>query len=249
MRWRRSLAILLTALLFPFGSSRKAEAGGLPLGLPAQEITQLLNHVQLAMAYVRQALQIYNQIQMIRMMTREGMNLALFPNLAGMVISDVAGIRNLVQATQGLSYGMAANDQMFRNTYQSYAASTAPFSTKYQNWATTTLNTALALAKSAGMQQDTIMREQSFNSQMQALMSTPQGTDQTLEKANVLAFSMLRQMQNLRLLMASDMQSKAAFTGYQVAKEQAATDEAQQANAYAQRDVDHSQFGSVPGQN
>jgi P-type conjugative transfer protein TrbJ len=244
MQWRKAFLLPLAVCFFPH-----ADAGGLPLGLPAQEITQLLNHAQLAMSYVRQAQQIYNQIQMIRMMTREGLNLSLFPNLAGMVISDVAGIRNLVQATQGLSYGMAANDQMFRDTYQPYAASTAPFSTRYQNWATTTLNTALALAKAAGLQQDSIMNEQVFNSRMQAMMSTPQVADQTLEKANVLAFAMLRQMQNLRLLMSSDMQSKAAYTGYQVAKDQAATDDARQANAYVSRDVDHSQFGSVPGQN
>jgi P-type conjugative transfer protein TrbJ len=218
-------------------------------GFPAQETTQWLNHAELVLGDLRMAQQIYNQVQMIRMMTREGLSLAMVPNLAGMIMGDLTGIRNIIRQSQGLSYGLAANDQLFRQTYSSYGVGLGmPYSSQYQNWSTMTLNMAAMLAKVAGAQQDQVMGEQPLNAQMQSLLATPQGTDQAIELTNVLSGQMVNQMQNLRTMMAADMQSKASFMAYQISKDQAVQASADIANAYVHRDVDHSQYGNVPGQ-
>lgn len=221
-------------------------AGGLPIGLPSQELTQILVKVQLALQYERQAEQIRHQIEMIRIATQNGIHLSEAPAMAGMVLTDVAQMRNLIRLSQDLSFGFAANDANFRNTYTSYAQSTEPFSNQYVTWAQSTLNAALGAARMAGLSQDQVWSEQSVNQHLQSLMASPAGANQSLEIANSLSMSIAGQMQKLRTLVASDMQSKAAFTGYQVAKDQAKESDTSAATAYVERNADHTQFGSVP---
>jgi P-type conjugative transfer protein TrbJ len=220
--------------------------GGIPIGIPSQEITQIMIHVQQALQYERQAEQVYYELQMLRDMAQQARHLADIPRLSEALLSDIGDIRNIIKETQGLSYGFAANDANFRNTYNVYAQNTKPFYAQYTDWAGATLNTALAAARAAGVQQDQVWSEQKTNAALQAMMSTTQGREQALEIANSLSFTMVGQMQKLRSLMATDMLSKASFSGYQIARDQASETDTSAATAYVERPPDHSQYGNVP---
>lgn len=234
-------------LMMFFAPHPQMSAGGLPIGLPSQEWTQILVKVQLAMQYERQAQQIANQLQMIRMEVQNGLHLIEHPMVGSAVLADIAGLRTLIRDSQGLAYGFAANDAAFRATYGSYAQSTQPFSNRYMDRAAATLNIALGAARAAGLAQDQVWSEQSVNQHIQSLMATPAGANQSLEIANSLALGEVGQLQKLRALIASDMQSKAAFTGYQISKDQAKESDTSAATAYVEREADHRQFGFVPG--
>jgi len=227
-------------------SAFTAIPGGLPIGLPAQEFTALLTKAQLALQYERQAQQIANQVQMIRMEVQNSLHLQNNPIIASSVMNDISAIRSLIRDSQSLAYGFADNDAMFRQTYGDYARSTQPFSDQYLSRAQATLNMALGAARMAGISQDQVWNEQSTNQRIQMLMATPAGANQSIEIANTLALGELGQIQKLRQLIASDMQSKAAYTGYQITKDQAKESDTSAATQYVEREADHRQFGSVP---
>src|SRR4051794_4263979 len=93
MRKQRLLRYTVALVLsVPIGHT-----GGV-IGIPAQEWTQIMVKVQLAMQYERQAQQVYNQVQMIRMMAQNGVHLNEIPGFSQMIMGDIGGLRQMVQA-------------------------------------------------------------------------------------------------------------------------------------------------------
>jgi len=207
------------------------EARAQLFGLGATEITQLLNHAQLAMTYIKEAQTALNAIQMAQMMVREGVNLAQHPTTN--IAYDLGMLSSILVQSQGLAGDMAQMDVAFRQTYGNYSGPDAAtqFALQYNNWANTTLNTIRGSVNAAGYQGSMLGNEQAWMTQIQMMNKTTMGRDQSLQLGNTIAIEEIAQLQKLRQLMIADMTSKGAFTAQQVNGQQA--QQAAQQNGFA----------------
>jgi P-type conjugative transfer protein TrbJ len=210
-------------------------------------------HIQMAIGLAGQTVQIANEIQSIQMAIQEGNLLQSVPDIAGAIAADAGALRGIIQQSQGLGYGFAANDATFRNTYQPYAASPLgltqgmPYLTAYTGWAMTTQNATLAALQAAGIQQDQVWNEPQMQNTLQNMMTNTGGRDQLLGAMGVVSEEMISQLEKLRLLMTADMQSKNAYLGYQLTRDQTTAAATAIAVDQVDRVPDHAQFGNVPG--
>jgi len=200
-----------------------------PLG--ATEITQLLNHAQLAMTYIKEAQTALNAIQMAQMMVREGVNLAQHPSTN--ISYDLGMLSSILMQSQGLAGDMAQMDAAFRQTYGIYGGPDAAmnYALQYNNWANTTLNTIRGSVNAAGYQGTMLQNEQMWMAQIQRMNQTTMGRDQSLQLGNTIATEEVAQLQKLRQLMIADMGSKGALAAQQVNTQQA--QQAAQQNGFA----------------
>jgi type IV secretion system protein TrbJ len=221
------LAVCLALLIVPVQSAR-AQFFPYP---GATEITQLANHAQLALTYIKEAQTALHAIQMAQMMVREGVNLAKHPSTN--IAADLAMLSNILVQSQGLAADMAQMDVTFRKVYGTYNGPDAAtqFALKYNDWTNSTLNTIGAALKAAGYQGNLLNNEQLWMRQIQALNQSPQGRNEALQLGNTIAIEEVAQLQKLRQLMIADMTSKGAFTVQQVNGQQA--QQAAQRNGFA----------------
>lgn len=200
--------------------------------LASTEMTQLLNHAQLVMNYLKEAQTALNAIQMAQMMVREGQMLAQHPSTN--IMSDLSMLSTIMVQSQGLAGDMASMDAKFRQMYGAYNGPdpAISYALKYNNWASTTLKTLNGSLNAAGFQGGMLQNEQLWMRQIQAMNQLPMGRDQSLQLGNTIATEEVAQLQALRQLMIADMQSKAAFTAQQVNIQQSQQAAAQAGFAY-----------------
>ena len=219
-----SFALAWTPVIGLIGNPEPAEAQF--IGLGATEITQLLNHAQLVMSYLKEAQTALNAIQMARMMVREGVQLAQHP--ATSITADLATLDHILVLSQGLAGTMAQMDKQFTTIYQNYNPnSTLSYFAAYDKWATTAVNSIRGAIDAAGYQGSLLANEQLFLSRVTALMNSPHGRDEALQLGEAIGVEQVAQLEKLRALMIADMSSKGAFLANQV--------QAQQAQAAAQQ--------------
>ena len=75
---------------------QKAEGGAF-----ATEVTQLLNHAQLLLMYIREGLQLENELAMYANMLRNTKNLS--PQTFGQIAADIGALAQIVQGGQALA--------------------------------------------------------------------------------------------------------------------------------------------------
>src|ERR1700730_10512686 len=125
MRMRKYLIAVLIFLAISADAPEKAEAGAF-----ATEVTQILNHAQLLLGYIRKGLQLDNEIQMYANMLRNTKNI---PNQRfGAIQSDINALAQIVQGGQALAYSLANLDQLFRETYPGYCTNPTVYYMNYQ---------------------------------------------------------------------------------------------------------------------
>src|SRR6516165_1941885 len=100
----RMIAIGGVALLFA-QTPQPAQAG-----VFATEITQLLNHAQLLMQYLRQAQQLSEAIKQTTDMLKNSRVLA--GQVFGPIASDIKALASIVQGGQALAYSLANVDTL-----------------------------------------------------------------------------------------------------------------------------------------
>ena len=150
-------------------------------------------------------------------------NLTRFPLTA--VQNDLTQLFNISQGAFGVAYSMSQLDQQFRNIFKPYAMNSAtPYYTVYGNWRSGTLSAIQNAITAAGMQPNMINSEQNVIAAIRNLMQSPQGQEESVQLGYTISLEMNNQLEKLRTLMASDLQSKAAFSAYQVQKDAAGTD-------------------------
>ena len=89
------------------GAPQKAEAG-----VFATEVTQLLNHAQLVLMYIREGLQLENELAMYANMLRNTKNLS--PQTFGQIAGDISALAQIVQGGQALAYSLGNLDHGVR---------------------------------------------------------------------------------------------------------------------------------------
>jgi type IV secretion system protein TrbJ len=216
---RKSLIVLvLIALSVP--SPPTAEAGAF-----ATEFTQLLNHGQLVMEYIRQGEQLANELKMYADMLRNVKNLP--HQVFGPISADINGLAAIVRGGRALAYSLGNLDQIFRQTYTGYGYNARAYYPNYKVWSQTSLDTTLGALRAAGLQGQQLQDEQAVLDTLRTMAQSSDGRMQALQVLGQISEQQVQQLMKLRELMLADLSSKQTFQAtviQQQAAEEAATE-------------------------
>lgn len=212
--------IVLGLVTLSVQSPPTAEAGAF-----ATEFTQLLNHGQLVMEYIRQGEQLANEIKMYEDMLR---NVKNYPNqVFGPISSDINALAAIVQGGRALAYSLGNLDQIFRQTYTGYGYTARAYYPNYKTWSQTSLDTTLGALRAAGLQGQQLQSEQAVLNSLRGMAQSSDGRMQALQVLGQISEQQVQQLMKLRELMLADLSSKQAFQAtliQQQAAEEAATE-------------------------
>ncbi len=197
--------------------------GGVMCPACATEPTQILNNIQLVMQYAKQLQQYATQLQQYRQQVVDSIEMfrngrAFMTHIFGPVAQDLQGIANIVQEGRALAYSMRNLDRQFRNTFKGYTAS-PNIGQDYRTWSSSTLDTIMGTLKAAGLQHQQLQSEQGIIAGLRTMAQNADGRMQALNVANMIAEQSVEQIQKLRALMLSDIQSKQAYQAFIVQQE------------------------------
>jgi len=140
------------------------------------------------------------------------------------IAADLSQLANLVQGGQALAYSLGNQDVLFRQTYPGYqslgpGASLQPaagtYTSRYAQWAQTSLATTQGILRGAGLQGRMLATEQGVLSVIRTLTaSNLLNRNDAINASGQLAAEQVGQLQKLRELQLEDMTSKAAYQGY-----------------------------------
>lgn len=192
-------------------------------GAFATEITQLLNHAQLIMGYLRQGQQLVNELNMYADMLRNVKNI---PNqVFGPIQADLNALAQIVQGGRALAYSLGNLDQQFRITFPGYRTTPTAYYANYKSWSQTSLDTTLGTLRAAGLQGQQLQSEQAVINSLQAMSRSADGRMQALNLMGQVAEQQVQQLMKLRELMLADMSSKQAYQAAMI-QQQAANEAA-----------------------
>src|SRR5258708_12636002 len=133
---RAVVFVVVFSMLF-VGVPTQSDAG--VIAGVATEWTQILNHVQLIQSYIRQGLQLANELKHYQLALKESL---IQPNqVFGVIQQDLGQLSQLVQGGRALAYSMANLDAQFRNTFTGYGFRTQAYYHNYHTWSHTSLHT------------------------------------------------------------------------------------------------------------
>lgn len=185
----------------------------------ATEPTQILNNISLVASYAQQAQQTVTQIDQYETMLRNLMNATpseLLGQAAGTLWNDnnmtqvFKNLSTIVLGGQKVAYTLQNTDQLFHNLHPGYG-SAFDFQNGYRNWSDNTLNSvqnALALMNAHA---SNFANEQSMVKELQTRSQSAQGQMQVLQAGNDIGVAMIGQMQELRQLLAAQIQQQGAY--------------------------------------
>ncbi len=207
------LALCLVSLSVPAPTDAGVVAG------VATEWTQILNHVQLVMGYIRQGLQLEAQMKQLTEQLKQGVKSP--QQFFGSIQQDLGELSQIVQGGQALAYSMGNLDAQFRNTFRGYGSRTSGYFNDYKKWSQTSLDTTLSTLRAVGLQGQQLNSAQSVLAQLRSMSLGAGGEMQAAEVGNQIAEQQVEQLMSLRQLMLADLQSKQAYQAEQIQKEQA----------------------------
>ena len=211
---RKMMKLLL--LLMVVGVQRPQPAAA---GVFATEITQLLNHAQLILAFLRQGDQLANELNMYANMLRNVQNI---PNqLFGPIQRDLNSLAQVVLGGRALAYSLGNLDQQFRLTYPGYQTTPAAYFVNYKNWSQTSLDTTLGTLRAAGLQGQQLQNEQAVIDSLETMSQTADGQMEALNVMGQIADQQVQQLMKLRELMLADMSSKQAYQAAMIQQQSA----------------------------
>src|SRR5260370_11856052 len=192
----------------------------------ATEWTQILNHVQLVMNYIRMGVQLQIEMQQLSEQLKQGKGLPR--QIVGSIREDLGQLAQIVQGGQALAYSMGNLDAQFRNTFPGYSSRTSGYFNDYKKWSQTSLDTTMNSLRAVGLQGQQLNNAQAVLAQLRAMSMGAGGQMEAAEVGNQIAEQQVEQLMALRQLMLVDLQSKQAYQAEQIQKEQAAAAAGQQ---------------------
>src|SRR3954454_10005680 len=128
-----AVVILAVSLAHP---PQVTEAGAF-----ATEFTQILNHAQLLLQYIRQAEQLAEAIKQTTDMIKNSRTLP--SQVFGPITSDLNSLASIVGGGMALSYSLANVDAIFRARFPGHAYGGTAYDVNYRNCSQTSLDTTL----------------------------------------------------------------------------------------------------------
>jgi type IV secretion system protein TrbJ len=214
-------------------------------GVFATEVTQLLNHAQLVMQYVRQGQQLANELNMYADMLKNTRSLPGYT--FGAISNDINALAAIVQGGQALAYSLGNLDQVFRQTYPGYGYNAGAFYQQYKSWSQTSLDTTLGTLRAVGLQGRQLQSEQAIINSLQMSLHGSAGRLEAMQALGNIAEQQVEQLLKLRQLMIADMSSKQAYQAAMVQQQAASEAAAQRFFTYTPASSDGQKFG--PGWN
>jgi len=214
---KKAMAFTVVLSMLILGVPAPTDAGAVA-GL-ATEWTQILNHVQLVMGYIRQGLQLENELKQYEEELKQG--LVLPQQVFGPIQQDLSQLAQVVQGGQALAYSMGNLDAQFRNTFKGYSFRTQGYFNDYKKWSQTSLDTTMNSLRAAGLQGQQLKNAQAVLAQLRAMSTGAAGQMQAVEVGNQIAEQQVEELMSLRQLMLTDLESKQAYQAEQIQKEQA----------------------------
>lgn len=235
---RRKLTALAAMVLFLVQISQPSYAAA---GF-ATEVTQLLNHAQLLMQYLRQAQQLAEAIKQTQDMIKNSQTLKgqVFGNVAG----DLSALANIVQGGMALSYSLANLDSQFRSRFPGYGYQGSAYYARYQTWSQTSLDTTLGALRAAGLQGQQLQSEQSILNSLRAMSQSTAGRLEALQVMAQISEQQVEQMMKLRELMMADMSSKQSYQAAMIQKQAAGEAATQRFFTWTPETSDHATYQS-----
>ena len=211
---RKSLIAVFVLFAVTMQGPPRAEAGAF-----ATEYTQLLNHAQLIMQYLRQAEQLAEAIKQTTDMIK---NSKLLPGqIFGPISNDLNALAAIVQGGQALSYSLANLDSLFRARFPGYGYSSTGYYVRYRNWSQTSLDTTLGALRAAGLQGQQLQSEQSVLNSLRSMAQSTNGRMEALQVMGQISEQQVQQLMKLRELMMADMSSKQSYQAAVIQKQAA----------------------------
>ena len=219
------------------GHNRTANAG-----VFATELTQLLNHGQLIMSYIRQGTQLSNELNMYAEQIRNGQALPM--HFYGTINSDLTQLAAIVQGGQALAYSLGNLDAQFRATFPGYGTNSNRYFASYKSWSTTALNTLEGTLRAAGLQGSQLTSEEAVLNSLRAQAQAPNGEVRAVQVMSDIAEQQTEQLMKLRQIMLADLSSKQAYQAAQLQKDAARTAATEQFFAPTATNGDSRAFGA-----
>jgi len=211
---RKSLIAVFVLFAVTMQEPPRAEAGAF-----ATEYTQLLNHAQLILQYLRQAEQLAEAIKQTTDMIK---NSKLLPGqIFGPISNDLNALAAIVQGGQALSYSLANLDSLFRARFPGYGYSGTGYYVRYRNWSQTSLDTTLGALRAAGLQGQQLQSEQSVLNSLRSMAQSTNGRMEALQVMGQISEQQVQQLMKLRELMMADMSSKQSYQAAVIQKQAA----------------------------
>jgi len=214
----KKVIVLVVTLSLLFVGVPAPTNAGVVAGV-ATEWTQIMNHVQLVMNYIRMGVQLQIQMQQLSEELRQGKGLP--KQIFGSIQQDLGQLAQIVQGGQALAYSMGNLDAQFRNTFPGYSSRTSGYFNDYKKWSQTSLDTTLSTLRAAGLQGQQLNNAQTVLAKLRTMSMGAGGQMQAVQVGNQIAEQQVEQLMALRQLMLVDLQSKQAYQAEQIQKEQA----------------------------
>lgn len=209
---KQILSTSLAALLIATPTSNAGVLAGL-----ATEWTQLANNVQLINQYIRQGMQLSEQIKLTLDAAK---NVAQLPfQVFGPIMTQISDLASIVQGGRALAYSMASLDAEFTSRFKGWGYNAKAWYKDYRDWSQTSLDTTLGTLKAAGLQGDQLASEQAVLDQLRTMAQSSDGRMRALQVSNQILEQQTQQLMKLRQLMLADLQSKQAFQAAQIQKQ------------------------------
>lgn len=212
----RKCLTLSVAFVLSFQCPLEMRAGAF-----ATEFTQLLNHGQMVMSYIRQGTQLSNELSMYAEQMRNGQ--VLPAHIYGTINTDLTALSSIVQGGQALAYSLSNLDTTFRNTFTGYGATPNRYFANYKGWANATLDTLRGTLRAAGLQGSQLSSEESVLATLRNQAQSPNGAVRAIQVMGDIAEQQTEQLMKLRQIMLADLSSKQAYQAAQIQKDAATT--------------------------
>ena len=209
-RTAAAAAIMATGTASLLLTPRMALATGAVAG--ATEPTQLMNNVQLVLAYAKQIEQYATQLQQYKDQLQNTLNLPM--QIWSDVQGQLMGVFNIVKQGEGLAFNL-------ENIAEAFAAKFPGFTEaknivdSYKKWSTTWRDTLKGTLQAANMQASQFKDEETVLAKLRTMSQSNSGRMEALQTGNQIAVETATQLQQLRALSLAQMQAQNTYMAKQ----------------------------------
>ncbi|MCY0853039.1 P-type conjugative transfer protein TrbJ [Cupriavidus sp. D39] len=214
----KNLKIMCAAgvLLLSSVTSNVAQAGAV---VGATEPTQILNNLQLVLAYAEQAQTSANTMNQYAAMLKNLERMtpsSLLDSAAQQLFVDknmsqaFSDLRNIYSKGQQTAYSLASVNQQFKSNHPGYGGA-VDFSSAYRNWSDSSLSAAKNAIKLVTAHSENFATEEGMMNELAFKSQTAAGQLQAAQAGAAISLQMVGQMQKLRQVALAQVQSQNEF--------------------------------------
>ena len=196
-----------------------------PVGTSGQlPVIDAANLVQNTLTALKTIESVINEVQMLANQVKQIETMLQNTRTYGQGTWDAQALPRLlrlgqvIEQEQAIAYTMVNADSLFRQRYPGYRPVT-DWSSTYDSWTSTTLDTLRGILNSAGLQGAEFATEQGRIQALQALSDSAEGRMQALQVGNMMAAEQLQQLVKLRQLVVAQINAQTVYMASQTSRD------------------------------